>query len=96
MAVDEQEELGIGQSFILVDGEYSAELEDLVDKTFYGVRLDVQTGQAFVDIIKGNEPISLPTEWSRSSADYINWVWTYNTLRFSFTEETGRLLMEVL
>ena len=76
-------------------GPGQSSLEDLADLVFYGVRQDKQTSTLTIDRIYGDEPISLPDEYALRPNDYKNWVWTYNTLRFSFTAE-GRLLMEVL
>lgn len=84
------------QEFIEIDENYSTTLEDLVDKAFYGLRQDVETGQAFIDIIKGDEPIRLPSEFETRPDDYLNWMWSYNTFRYSYNQTTGRLQLEVL
>lgn len=84
------------QEFIEIDDGFSTTLEDLVDKAFYGLRQDTETGQAFIDIIKGDEPIRLPSEFETRSDDYLNWMWSYNTFRYSFDQTTGRLQLEVL
>ena len=42
----------MAQELIQVDGNFSTTIEDLVDKSFYGLRQDTETGQAFIDIIK--------------------------------------------
>lgn len=83
------------QQFTTIDRR-SPTIEDLVDKVFYGVRQDSQTGKASIDKIVGDAPIRLPDAYSVRSDDYINWMWTYSTFRFSWDPETGRLLMEVL
>ena len=80
---------------LLSYGPGQTSLEDLVDFIFYGVRQDKNTSAVTIDKISGDEPISLPDEYVARSNDYKNWLWTYNTLRFSFTNE-GRLHMEVL
>jgi hypothetical protein len=76
-------------------GPGQTDLNDLADLVFYGLRQDSLTSGVTIDRIYGDEPISLPDEYVTRPNDYRNWVWTYNTLRFEFTEE-GRLLMEVL
>jgi hypothetical protein len=76
-------------------GPGQTDLEDLVDRVFYGVRQDTETGKASIDKIYGDAPISLPDYYTVRKDDYKNWIWTYNTLRFSWGEN-GRLLMEVL
>lgn len=86
---------GNRQSFTEIDS-YSPTLEDLVDKSFYGLRQDRETGQAYIDIILGDAPIHLPDEYEVTSTDYLNWMWSYNTLRYSFNSTTGRLQLEVL
>jgi len=86
----------MAQDLIQVDGNFSTTIEDLVDKSFYGLRQDTETGQAFIDIIKGDEPIRLPNEYETRSDDYLNWMWSYNTFRYTFNQNTGRLQQEVL
>ena len=85
----------VRQSFETVDA-LSPSLEDLVDKVFYGVRQNRLTGQAYVDTITGDEPIRLPNKYSVRTDDYVNWMWSYNRFVYSYDEETGHLLMEVL
>jgi len=86
----------MAQELIEIDGDYSSNIENLVDKAFYGVRQDTSTGRAYIDIIKGDEPIRLPNEFETRSDDYLNWMWSYNTFRYSFDTNTGRLQLEVL
>jgi hypothetical protein len=84
------------QDLIQIDAGFSTTLEDLVDKAFYGLRVDVETGQAFIDIINGDSAIRLPDEYEVTSTSYLNWMWSYNTFRYSFDNATGRLQLEVL
>lgn len=86
----------MAQELIQVDGNFSTTIEDLVDKSFYGLRQNTETGQAFIDVIKGDEPIRLPNEFEYRSDDYLNWMWSYNTFRYSYNQTTGRLQLEVL
>ena len=76
-------------------GPGQTSLEDIVDQAFYGVKQNTQTSAVVIDRILGDEPISLPDQFVTLSNDYRNWVWTYNTLTFSWGTG-GRLLMEVL
>jgi hypothetical protein len=76
-------------------GPGQSSLEDLVDYVFYGVRQDKNTSKVTIDKISGDEPIRLPDQYVARSNDYKNWLWSNNTLRFSFTND-GRILMEVL
>lgn len=85
--------------FINIDGSTSttlttSNLEDLVDKVFYGARQDSESGKAYIDIIAGGSTISLGDSYSARPDDYLNWMWSSNTLRFS-TSATGHILMEV-
>jgi hypothetical protein len=74
----------------------SPTLEDLVDKTFYGLKMNPETGQAYIDVINGDAPISLPGLSGTRSVTYLNWLWSYNTFIYNFNSNTGRLLLEVL
>jgi hypothetical protein len=85
----------VGQSFMTVD-PYSDTLEDLVDKVFYGVKQDIQTGAASIDTIAGDATVRLPDQYSLTGNDYINWMWSYNRFLYSYDPTTGHLLMEVL
>lgn len=85
--------------FINIDGNTSttlttSNLEDIVDKVFYGARQDSESGKAYIDIIAGGSTITLGDSYSARPDDYLNWMWSSNTLRFS-TTPTGHILMEV-
>jgi hypothetical protein len=84
-----------GGSFTTVDS-YSPTIEDFVDKVFYGVKQNKQTGQAYIDTIAGDTAISLPSQYNTSTTDYVNWMWSYNRFLYSYDPTTGHLLMEVL
>jgi len=86
----------MAQELIEIDEGFSDNLENLVDKAFYGLRQDTETGRAYIDIIKGDEPIRLPNEFETRSDDYLNWMWSFNTFRYTFNTNTGRLQLEVL
>jgi hypothetical protein len=86
----------MAQELIEIDQGFSANIETLVDKAFYGLRQDTSTGRAYIDIIKGDEPIRLPNEYENRPDDYLNWMWSHNTFRYSFDTNTGRLQLEVL
>jgi hypothetical protein len=85
----------IGQGFTTMDPG-SATIEDFVDKVFYGVKQNRLTGKATIDTITGDEPIRLPDQYSVRTDDYVNWMWSYNRFVYSYDNETGRLLMEVI
>ena len=85
--------------FINIDGSSEAtltvsDLESFVDKVFYGARQDILTGKTYIDIIGSDSAITLGDTFSSKSTDYLNWMWSNNTLRFSVTN-TGHILMEV-
>jgi len=84
------------QTLVQIDGTASPTIEDLVDKAFYGLRVNIETGQAFIDIINGDSAIVLPDEYETTATSYLNWMWSYNTFRYSFNNATGRLQLEVL
>ena len=86
----------MAQDLVDIDDGFSPTIEDLVDKAFYGLKQNTETGQAYIDIINGDAPIRLPDEFEVTSTSYLNWMWSYNTFRYSFNQETGRLLLEVL
>ncbi len=86
-------------TFINIDGNTSttlttSDLEDIVDKVFYGARQDILTGKTYIDIIGSDSAITLGDAFSTRSTDYLNWMWSNNTLRFSVTTK-GHILMEV-
>ena len=89
-------EIPLSSNLVNIDPQYSTSLEDFVDKVFYGLKQNVQTGKASIDRITGDEPIRLPDSYSVRADDYRAWLWTYNTFQFSWDVETGHLLMEVL
>jgi hypothetical protein len=85
--------------FINIDGAAgtlnTSDLEDIADKVFYGARQDIDTGKTYIDIIAGGTAINLgDSSFSVRSDDYLNWMWSNNTLRFS-VNATGHILLEV-
>ena len=86
--------------FINIDGNTSttlttSNLEDIADKIFYGARQDIDTGKTYIDIIAGGTAINLSDDaYSSRPDDYLNWMWSSNTLRFS-VNANGHILMEV-
>lgn len=84
----------MSQQLINIDPS-SATLDDLAEKTFYGIKLFYNSGKVVVDRIYGDEPIALPQQNFQSSSDYVNWIFTNNTLNF-YWQNNGHLLLEVL
>lgn len=59
------------------------------------MRQDTETGQTYIDIIAGGTAINLgDNSFAVRTDDYLNWMWSGNTLRFS-VNATGHILMEV-
>ena len=86
-------------TFINIDGSSEAnlttsDLESIVDRVFYGARLEILRGKSYIDIIGSGSTITLGDSFSSKSTDYLNWMWSNNTLRFSINA-TGHILMEV-
>ena len=59
---------------------------DLADKTFYGFRLNLDTGHLNVEVITptDGDPVVLPQDGLFDKADYRQWVWSRDTLRFQW------------
>lgn len=57
---------------------------DLANKTFYGFRLDPDSGNLNIEIINGESPVVLPQDNAIDKYDYKQWVWTQDTLQFQW------------
>jgi hypothetical protein len=57
---------------------------DLADKTFYGFRLDPNTGNLNIEIINDGSVVALPQDGAINKYDYKQWIWTKDTLRFQW------------
>ena len=68
---------------------------DLVDKTFYGFRLDSVTGHLDVEVLDGGDAVVLPQEGFIDPLDYKQWVWSQDTLNFEFIDN-GNLLLRIV
>lgn len=70
--------------------------ESLAEKVFYGMRLDLATGDLTVEVISGgNGVVTLPSEDVIDRNDYRAWAWSNATLRFRFSEK-GHLEMVIV
>lgn len=72
---------------------------DLADKTFYGFKLDPQTGNLEVHVIDDNTmTINLPedNDTINDPNDYRHYVWSSNLLKFDFNESNGHLHLEIV
>jgi hypothetical protein len=69
---------------------------DLEDKTFYGFAINAATGKLTVDFINDGSQIELPVSDVLKDNQYRTWLWTKNTLQFTWdgTQKT-HLLMEI-
>lgn len=67
---------------------------DLKNKTFYGFRLYVETGDCNIEVIKnGDGVVSTPDVSAIQYPDpYVNWVWSTDTYQFQWDNE-GHLIM---
>jgi len=73
---------------------------DLSDKTFYGIKYNVTSGKLEVDIINdGTTEVRLPADDRLDPIsyddDYINYVWSQDSLEFSINNN-GHLLLKML
>jgi len=68
---------------------------DLADKTFYGFRLDLATGNLNVEKINDGSPVSLPQDDVIDPNDYKQWIWTRDTLDFQWGNN-GHLMVKFL
>lgn len=57
---------------------------DLANKTFYGFRLDVDSGNLNIEIINDGSLVALPQDNIIDKNDYKQWVWTQDTLQFQW------------
>lgn len=71
--------------------------ENIASDVFYGFKLNPKTGHLSVEVIaQGDGVVRLPANPSIVQAnDYRQWLWTPDTLKFSFSTD-GHLEMTVL
>lgn len=68
---------------------------DLVDKTFYGFRLNPDNGQLTVEVINdGESAVVLPQDLILDKYDYKQWVWSQDTLNFQWNK--GHLQVKMI
>lgn len=66
---------------------------DLVDKTFYGFRLNPDDGGLNVEVINDGSVVYMPLEGMVDKYDYKQWFWSRDTVRFSW-DNKGHLIAE--
>jgi hypothetical protein len=81
-------------------------IENIVNKTFYGLRIDGQSGKLYLDRLNGDTPVSIPktnttTEVGiKANDDYLQWFWSKSLVTLSWgdnaTQYKNHLLMKVL
>jgi hypothetical protein len=80
-------------------------VENIVNKTFYGFRIDGQTGKMYLDCLNGDTPVSIPatnstTEVGIKNDNYQQWFWSKSLVTpywgDNATKWKNRLLMKVL
>ena len=67
---------------------------DLADKTFYGFRLNNQTGHLDIEVINDGSPVVLPQDNIIDPLDYKQFLWTQNILEFQWSN--GHLQMRII
>ncbi len=74
------------------------EVSDLsfANTTFYGFRINADTGKFYVDVINDGSTVELPANDVLKDNQYRTWIWTKNTVQFSWdaTKKT-HLKMEI-
>jgi len=69
---------------------------ELVNKAFYGFRLNSTTGHLGVEVIQdGTDAVVLPQDGFIDPDDYKQWVFSDHTLQFSFLDN-GHLLLRIV
>jgi len=80
-------------------------VENIVNKTFYGFRVDGQSGKLYLHRLDGDTPVSLPatnptTEVGIKNDSYQQWFWSKSLVSLYWgdnaTNFKNRLLMKVL
>ena len=80
-------------------------VENIVNKSFYGFRVDGQSGKLYLDRLDGDTPVSLPrtnptTEVGIKNDSYQQWFWSKSLVSLYWgdnaTNFKNRLLMKVL
>jgi hypothetical protein len=80
-------------------------IEDIVNKTFYGFRVDTTSGKLYLECLTGDTPITLPktdtqTEVGIAKGQYVQWFWSKSLVKLYWgdnaTNWKNRLLMKVL
>lgn len=75
-------------------GEVST-IDDIANKVFYGFRYHKDTGKLILEVLSGDDPVSLPQEDVINDLDYRQWLWTQKKLTFDWNDNNGHLLVEV-
>lgn len=70
---------------------------DLADKTFVGFRFNPDTGHLDIEVITPDDgdAVVLPQEGVIDKYDYVQWVWTRDTLSFQWGNK-GHLQVKML
>ena len=70
---------------------------DFSSNTFYGYRIDAQTGRLTVEIINDGTAVELPADDVLKDNQYRTWIWSKNTLQFEWRDpKKTHLQMEIL
>jgi len=69
---------------------------EMADKAFYGFRINAATGKLTIDFVNDNTQIDLPVDDVLKDNQYRTWIWTKNTLQFTWdSTQNTHLLMEI-
>lgn len=68
---------------------------DFANKTFYGFRLDPDSGNLNIEIINDGSVVALPQDNIIDKYDYKQWVWTQDTLQFQWGNN-GHLQVKIV
>jgi hypothetical protein len=70
---------------------------DFATNTFYGYRINAATGRLTVEVINDGTAVELPADDVLKDNQYRTWIWTKNTLQFSWSStKKTHLKMEIL
>jgi hypothetical protein len=70
---------------------------DFAETTFYGYRINAATGRLTVEVINDRTAVELPANDVVKNNQYRTWIWTKNTLQFTWSStKKTHLKMEIL
>lgn len=70
-------------------------VDDIANKVFYGFRYYKDTGKLILEILSGEDPVTLPLDDVINDLDYRQWIFTQKELNFSWNDSNSHMLVEV-